>query len=155
MIRLILRRLIAVIPTLLIVTFMTFLLVKLTPADPATTAAGGLEATPAEIATVREELHLNDPLLSQYWRWPRTRRRATSRVLHQQALGDRRPAGPGSGDHGPDPRGDGVALIIAIPLGILGGSDRTASPIALAAAAARSPYRAMSSRPCSWCSSSP
>jgi peptide/nickel transport system permease protein len=69
MIRLILRRLVAVIPTLLIVTFGTFLLVKLAPSDPASTAAGGIEASPADIARVREELHLNDPLLSQYWRW--------------------------------------------------------------------------------------
>jgi peptide/nickel transport system permease protein len=69
MIRLILRRLIAVIPTLLIVTFGTFLLVKLTPADPAVTAAGGIEATHADIERVREELHLNDSFLSQYWRW--------------------------------------------------------------------------------------
>jgi peptide/nickel transport system permease protein len=69
MIRLILRRLVAVIPTLLIVTFGTFLLVKLTPADPAVTAAGGLEATAEDIQRVREELHLNDSFFSQYWRW--------------------------------------------------------------------------------------
>ena len=69
MIRLILRRLVTVIPTLLIVTFGTFLLVKLTPTDPAVNAAGGLEATQADIARVREELHLNDSFLSQYWRW--------------------------------------------------------------------------------------
>ena len=31
--------------------------------------AGGLSATPAEIARVRAELHLNDPLLVQYWHW--------------------------------------------------------------------------------------
>ena len=69
MIRLILRRLLTVIPTLLIVTFGTFLLVKLTPTDPAVSAAGGLEATQADIERVREELHLNDSFFSQYWRW--------------------------------------------------------------------------------------
>jgi peptide/nickel transport system permease protein len=69
MIRLILRRLLTVIPTLLIVTFGTFLLVKLTPTDPAVSAAGGLEATQEDIERVREELHLNDSFFSQYWRW--------------------------------------------------------------------------------------
>jgi peptide/nickel transport system permease protein len=69
MLELIVRRLLMVIPTLFIVTFGVFLLVKLTPTDPAVAAAGGENATPQLIAEKREELHLNDPLLSQYWRW--------------------------------------------------------------------------------------
>jgi peptide/nickel transport system permease protein len=69
MIRLIARRLIAVIPTLLIVTFGVFLLVKLAPNDPAVVLAGGENADPAAVKRVREELHLNDSLLSQYGRW--------------------------------------------------------------------------------------
>ena len=43
MIRLMLRRLLTVIPTLLIVTFGVFLLVKLAPTDPAITVAGGID----------------------------------------------------------------------------------------------------------------
>jgi peptide/nickel transport system permease protein len=69
MIRLVARRLLAVIPTLLIVTFLVFLLVKLSPADPAITAAGGTNATHADIVRARKELHLDDPVLSQYFRW--------------------------------------------------------------------------------------
>jgi peptide/nickel transport system permease protein len=69
MIRLVLRRLIAVIPTLLIVTFGVFMLIKLSPTDPAVTVAGGTTATPQDIARVHKELHLDDPVLSQYWRW--------------------------------------------------------------------------------------
>jgi peptide/nickel transport system permease protein len=69
MIRLILRRLLTIIPTLLIVTFGVFLLVKLTPTDPAITVAGGTTATPEDVALVHKQLHLDDPLLSQYWRW--------------------------------------------------------------------------------------
>ena len=69
MLWLIVRRVLMVIPTLLIVTFGVFLLVKLVPRDPAVAAAGGDTATLEQIAEKREELHLNDPLLSQYWRW--------------------------------------------------------------------------------------
>lgn len=69
MLRLIARRLLAIIPTILIVTFIVFLLVKLDTTDPAQTAAGGIQATEERKAEVRKELHLNDPFLSQYWRW--------------------------------------------------------------------------------------
>ncbi len=65
----ILRRLLSVIPVLLIVSFAVFFLLALVPGDPAVTLAGGLSATPAEIARVRAQLHLNDPLVVQYWHW--------------------------------------------------------------------------------------
>ena len=122
MTRLILRRLVAVIPTLLIVTFGTFLLVKLSPTDPAVTAAGGIEATPAEVAQVRQQLHLNDPLLSQYWRW-----------LSHAATGDLGNSYISKGSVATDLRhrvpvtlglilaATVFALMIAVPLGILGG----------------------------------
>src|SRR5262245_12482457 len=122
MIRLILRRLIAVIPTLLIVTFGTFLLVKLTPADPAVTAAGGIEATPAEVATVREQLHLNDPLLSQYWRWLShavTGDLGDSYISKRSVADDLRHRVPVT--LGLIFAATVFALIIAVPLGILGG----------------------------------
>ena len=67
--RLVLRRLLSIIPVLLIVSFAIFFLLALVPGDPAVTLAGGLSATPAEIARVRAQLHLNDPLLVQYWHW--------------------------------------------------------------------------------------
>jgi peptide/nickel transport system permease protein len=63
------RRLILLIPTLLIVTFGVFSLVTLVPGDAATTLAGGENATPAKIEEVREELGLNDPLVVQYLAW--------------------------------------------------------------------------------------
>ena len=69
MLRLIGRRLLTLVPTLLVVTFGVFLLVQLLPSDPAVVAAGGESATPQAIEQAREDLHLNDPLLSQYWRW--------------------------------------------------------------------------------------
>jgi peptide/nickel transport system permease protein len=66
---LILRRLLSIVPVVLIVSFAIFMLLALVPGDPAVTLAGGLTATPAEIARVRAQLHLNDPLLVQYWHW--------------------------------------------------------------------------------------
>jgi peptide/nickel transport system permease protein len=67
--RLVLRRLVSIIPVLLIVSFVVFFLLALVPGDPAVTLAGGLNATPAAIAHVRAQLHLDDPLLVQYWHW--------------------------------------------------------------------------------------
>jgi len=122
MIRLILRRLVAVIPTLIIVTFGTFLLVKLTPADPAITAAGGLEATPAEIATVREQLHLNDSFFSQYWRWlshAATGDLGDSYISKRSVTDDLRARVPVT--MGLILAATVFALVIAVPLGILGG----------------------------------
>jgi peptide/nickel transport system permease protein len=66
---LIARRLLSSIPTLLIVSFSVFMLVALVPGDPAVTLAGGAAATQESIERVREQLHLNDPLLVQYWDW--------------------------------------------------------------------------------------
>jgi peptide/nickel transport system permease protein len=66
---LIARRLTALVPVLLLVSFGVFLLLALVPGDPAVTLAGGTNATPEAIAHVRAALHLNDPLLLQYGRW--------------------------------------------------------------------------------------
>jgi peptide/nickel transport system permease protein len=63
------RRLLALVPILLLVSFGVFLLVSLVPGDAAVTLAGGENATPASIAQVRAQLHLNEPLASQYWDW--------------------------------------------------------------------------------------
>ncbi|HXN61449.1 MAG TPA: ABC transporter permease [Acidimicrobiales bacterium] len=67
--RLVLRRLLALVPVLLIVSFAVFFLLALVPGNPAITLAGGVTATPAQIAHVTAQLHLNDPLLVQYGRW--------------------------------------------------------------------------------------
>lgn len=65
----IVRRLAALIPTLLIVSFMTFSLVTLIPGDPAFQIAGGVDATQEKVDAVRAELGLDDPFLVQYWDW--------------------------------------------------------------------------------------
>jgi peptide/nickel transport system permease protein len=67
--QLVVRRLVLLIPTLLLVTFGVFSLIALVPGDPAVTLAGGANATPERILEVREELRLDDPYLVQYGRW--------------------------------------------------------------------------------------
>ena len=69
MLGLIVRRLLALIPLLLIVSFAVFSLTYLLPGDPATTIAGGENASPQDIERVRKEFGLDDPLIQQYGRW--------------------------------------------------------------------------------------
>jgi peptide/nickel transport system permease protein/oligopeptide transport system permease protein len=59
------RRLAQTIPTLLVISVLTFLLVRLIPGDPAILIAGE-EATPEVLAGIRERLGLDRPLAEQY-----------------------------------------------------------------------------------------
>ena len=63
------RRLLALIPLLLIVSFIVFSLSQLLPGDPARVIAGGQKATPEGIAKAREELHLDKGFFEQYVIW--------------------------------------------------------------------------------------
>ena len=63
----IVRRLIGAFLVLVAVTFITYLIfIKIPGGDPATRIAGRT-ATDANIADIRQKLHLNDPWYSQYW----------------------------------------------------------------------------------------
>ena len=64
----VLKRLLSLIPTIFIVSVVIFLLVHLTPGDPAA-AMLGEDATAAEIAALHTQLGLDDPLVVQYFRW--------------------------------------------------------------------------------------
>ncbi|MRX50534.1 ABC transporter permease subunit [Paracoccus sp. S-4012] len=68
MIGYILRRVLAVIPVLLIVAVFVFLLLRLTPGDPAAIIAGD-QATPAQLERIREAMGLNDPIPVQFATW--------------------------------------------------------------------------------------
>ncbi|HEX5588101.1 MAG TPA: ABC transporter permease [Acidimicrobiia bacterium] len=63
------RRLLLLIPTLFIVSFLAFGLQALVPGDIAVQLAGGTDATPQAVAQVKEQLGLDDPFLVQYWHW--------------------------------------------------------------------------------------
>ena len=60
-----LRRVLAVIPVLLVVTVIVFLMLRLTPGDPAANIAGDA-ATSEDIEKLREELGLTRPLPVQF-----------------------------------------------------------------------------------------
>jgi peptide/nickel transport system permease protein len=63
-----LKRILLVIPTLLLVSMVIFSLLALLPGDPVT-AILGLEATPEAALAMRLRLGLDDPLVVQYGRW--------------------------------------------------------------------------------------
>ena len=71
------RRLLIMIPLLVLISLAVFSLVLIIPGDPARTLAGGNRATPAAIAHIRALLHLNESFFAQYWHW-------LSGVLHGQ-----------------------------------------------------------------------
>ncbi len=64
----ILRRLILLIPVILVVGIVVFALVHLTPGDPAAVILGDSE-TPESYENLREQLGLNDPLPIQFINW--------------------------------------------------------------------------------------
>ena len=64
----ILRRLVLLIPVILIVGIVVFTLVHLTPGDPAAIILGD-QATPEDVEQLRDQLGLNDPLPLQFVNW--------------------------------------------------------------------------------------
>ncbi|HTD63882.1 MAG TPA: ABC transporter permease [Verrucomicrobiae bacterium] len=68
MIRYILRRLVLMIPVAFLVTIGVFVLVRVSPGDPALVFAGE-ERDPAAIAAIREQMGLTQPLPVQYVIW--------------------------------------------------------------------------------------
>jgi peptide/nickel transport system permease protein len=68
MTRYIAQRIAALIPTLLLVSIIVFLIIRLTPGDPATIMLGEY-ASQEEIAKLRESLGLEQPLIVQYLIW--------------------------------------------------------------------------------------
>jgi peptide/nickel transport system permease protein len=64
----IIRRLILMIPVMLIVGIVVFMLVHITPGDPASVMLGD-RATVDQVQQLREEMGLNDPLAVQFVEW--------------------------------------------------------------------------------------
>lgn len=62
------KRLLSLIPVLLVVSILVFSLMHLAPGDPAS-AILGMDATAADLERLKEELGLNLPLYEQYARW--------------------------------------------------------------------------------------
>lgn len=68
MIRYIIRRMLFLIPTLLLVSFLVFVIIQAAPGDPAQLALGE-GATVEAVETKRRELGLDQPFLIQYLNW--------------------------------------------------------------------------------------
>jgi len=65
---LVLRRVLGALPVLLIVSLITFGMMRLIPGDPSS-IIGGLSATPAQLAQIRSDLGLDEPFTVQLLRW--------------------------------------------------------------------------------------
>lgn len=63
-----LRRLWQMVPVLLLVSVIVFMIIRLIPGDPAEIIAGP-NATPEQLAALRQQLGLDQPLWSQYFIW--------------------------------------------------------------------------------------
>jgi len=70
----IIRRIISLIPVLLLVSVITFLLIYIVPGDPAVTMLG-MDATPQDVEALRAEMGLNKPIYIRFFIW-------FSKVLH-------------------------------------------------------------------------
>ncbi|MEO3388248.1 ABC transporter permease [Mesorhizobium sp. CAU 1741] len=68
MLQIIIRRTLIAIPTLFMVSVIIFLMQKLLPGDPALMLAGEIR-DPAVLESIREQYHLNEPLVVQYQYW--------------------------------------------------------------------------------------
>ncbi|MGW5647775.1 ABC transporter permease [Saccharopolyspora sp. NPDC003752] len=60
------RRFAAMLPVLFGVTFLIFALVYAMPGDPIAALAGGRPMPPSTVAALREQYHLDEPLITQY-----------------------------------------------------------------------------------------
>src|SRR3984885_9537152 len=63
-----LRRVLAAVPVMGVVALFVFLLLRLTPGDPAAILAGD-NATPEQLERIRISLGLNQPLYAQFFPW--------------------------------------------------------------------------------------
>ena len=64
----VIRRVLATIPVMVIVAAFVFLMLRLSPGDPASVIAGDY-ATAEDIVRIREALGLNEPILVQFTKW--------------------------------------------------------------------------------------
>jgi peptide/nickel transport system permease protein len=114
----IVRRLLLLIPVLIGVTIITFVISHVIPADPAIAFAGGPKAQPETIERIREELHLNEPLYIQYFYY-------LNDLIHfnlGKSYLESRPVTEALSQYFPATfELTIIAMLISVPLGIIGG----------------------------------
>src|SRR4051812_35506221 len=69
MTRLIVTRLLTLIPTMFVITSIVFFMVRFVPGDPARIMIGGQRTTPQTLENVRKSYRLDKPLPTQYRLW--------------------------------------------------------------------------------------
>lgn len=63
------RRLVITVLLLFLISLGVYSLILIIPGNPAVALAGGAKATPAEIAKITAQLHLDQGFFAQYWNW--------------------------------------------------------------------------------------
>lgn len=119
MLRLVGKRLLAVIPVLFLVTILGFLLIQLAPGDPARTVAGE-GASPEQVELIRHQLGLDRSLIGQYGSFIR----GIASLRFGTSLQDGRPVGDVIREVLPVTASLGLialvmAVLIAVPFGTL------------------------------------
>jgi peptide/nickel transport system permease protein len=74
--RFVARRLALLVLALVVSSFVVFVSLDLAPGDPLSTLTGGRTLPPGALAALRQQYHLNDPMLVRYWHY------ITGVVLH-------------------------------------------------------------------------
>src|SRR5262245_64831740 len=69
MARFLLRRLLMLVATLLVSSFIIFSSLYLAPGNPIATLSGGRTLPPESVALLEQRYHLDDPFLVRYWKW--------------------------------------------------------------------------------------
>ncbi|HUC31972.1 MAG TPA: ABC transporter permease, partial [Ilumatobacteraceae bacterium] len=69
MLRFLLRRLVMLVVTLFISSFVIYASLYLAPGNPIATLSGGRTLPPQAVAVLEERYHLNDPFFVRYWQW--------------------------------------------------------------------------------------
>ena len=69
MARFLLRRLLMLVVTLLVSSFLIFSSLYLAPGNPIATLSGGRALPPESVAMLEERYHLDEPFLVRYWEW--------------------------------------------------------------------------------------
>ncbi|RUS46589.1 ABC transporter permease [Cohnella sp. AR92] len=120
----IVKRILSLIPVLLVITIATFALIHIMPGDPSA-AFLGLEATQADVDALNQTMGFDHPIVEQYVNWVGGLFRGDlgdSLFLHQ-------PVGQAIAEHmGPTLSlaivAQAIALLLAIPLGIIAAYKR-------------------------------
>jgi peptide/nickel transport system permease protein len=116
------RRLLVAALLLVVVSFLVFTLLTISPGSAETTLLGARPATPETVEAIRSEYHLDDPFVEQYWYWASGAaqldlgRSITSGDTVTHLVGERLPVSLALAGYTLL-----LVLVIGVPLGLLAG----------------------------------